>query len=934
MRLLLCIFATLVLAAPARRTPPPRYPAEVTADSLYDARAIDSLFAFSGAMIARARAQGDSVLLGRMTYHRGRARLALRDVRAGEELDRALAIATTLDDSTGRMHALGLKAFVAVNQGQFESSIALNEERIALARALKRRGSEGWGHLLIGYAELYLEHPSRSVTEYEEAWRAFGDAGRPREQLTASIGLGRALDRLGRYDEARASYQRAWLTARELGDLGQEADVINNLGTIELEHGALSLASDYFHRAYEIKRELKSFDIANTTKNVAQVDRMIGRHAHAESTLVEALAMNNQGMLDASMAIELGRLRNDQGRFAGAARCFRDVIARGATVPVKFRMEAITDLAASLTGLDSIPAAVAVMDGEFPRLAVEAPSIWRAEAYLAWSRGLRTHGQVARARDAARHGWQDAEARRDSSLIVTSAAEMSLCERSLGDDAGAYAWFQRARGAFEVSKSAGDFQWREAQRALLARALIESGDVLRAYPADVSDEDRARSHFDFLQDVYSRTLLERVTDPRRFADIDPGLARPVTSLEMQRNVLAPGECLFAVNAGETHVYVYAMTRDRFHARVIDQPRVLAGRFRNFARLNARPPADGVDLDGVTASLGREVFGDAAGLIRASSTIYAAIDGSLAGAPFETLVCPGETDPLLVAHDVVRVPSAAFLRYLRAGTSKAPATSSLLAVASGAPVLPGAQREVDHLASRYGARREVDPSRDVFLAGLSEVDAVHVASHVHVDSERPWNSGIQIRAGISAPDAGATANDGENPLLFSPSDSSQIAAGLPVDPYVRASEIANRRIGARLVVLSACESALGRAAFAEGVLGIASSFVSAGSRTVVASLWPVDDRTTTDLMKSFYRELAAGKSVAAALRAAQLAEREKRPDPFYWAGFVVIGDGDVSLALSDSRSGLQLAALLTGLTLVLSVPWVVWRRRVRRGRIAP
>jgi CHAT domain-containing protein/tetratricopeptide (TPR) repeat protein len=932
MRFLLCILATLVLAAPTRHPSSPRYPAEATADSLYDIHAVDSLFAFSGRMIARARAAGDSVLLGRMTYHRGRARLALRDARAAGDLDRALAIATALDDSTGRMHALGLKAFVAVNQGQFELSIALNEERIALARALKRRGSEGWGHLLIGYAELYRENATRAVPEYEEAWRAFGDAGRPREQLTASIGLGRALDRLGRYDEARASYQRAWLTARELGDRSQEADAINNLGTIELEHGTLSLASDYFHRAYEIKRELKSFDIANVTRNVSIVDRMIGRYAHAESTLAEALALNNQGMLDAAMAIELGRLRNDQGRFAGGARCFRDVLDRGAAVPIKFRIEAVTHMAESLTGMDSIPAAVAAMDHEFPRLASERPSIWRADAYLAWSRALRADGQVTRARDAARVAWQDAVARQDSSLMVTGAAEVSLCERALGDDAFAYAWFQRAHGAFDASSNAGDFQWREARRAMLALALVESGDVLRAHPASEHSDVRARAHFDFLQNVYSRTLLERVTDPRRFNDIDPALARPVTSLEMQRDVLAPGECFFAVNAGKKAIYVFAMTREQFRSGVIQQPGPLTARFRAFARLNARPPADGVDLDGVTASLGHALLDDVDDLVRGSNTIYAAIDGSLAGAPFETLVCPGETGPLLLAHDVVRVPSAAFLRHLRARAAPAPASSTLLAIASGTPVLPGARREVDNLASRYGARRCVDPSRDVFLAGLADVDAVHVASHVHIDSERPWNSGIQIRAQARGPDA--ASNTGDDPLVFSSSDSSQIAAGLPVDPYVRASEIASHHVGARLVVLSACESALGRAAFAEGVLGIASSFVSAGSRTVVASLWPVDDRTTTHLMKGFYHELAAGKPVAAALRAAQLAEREKRPDPFYWAGFVVIGDGDVTLALSQSRARLPLIALLTGLTLVLSLPWVVWRRRVRRGRITP
>jgi CHAT domain-containing protein len=161
----------------------------------------------------------------------------------------------------------------------------------------------------------------------------------------------------------------------------------------------------------------------------------------------------------------------------------------------------------------------------------------------------------------------------------------------------------------------------------------------------------------------------------------------------------------------------------------------------------------------------------------------------------------------------------------------------------------------------------------------------------------------------------------------------VQRSLPRDPLVRASEIANRRTRARLVVLSACESALGRATVAEGVLGIASSFVSAGSRAVVGSLWEVDDRSTAELMQHFYHELARGKTTAAALQSARLFMRRRHPEPFFWAGFVVIGDGDVTvpLAARPSRASIGLALLV----LILAVAWLslIWRRRRRRVRIA-
>jgi hypothetical protein len=134
-------------------------------------------------------------------------------------------------------------------------------------------------------------------------------------------------------------------------------------------------------------------------------------------------------------------------------------------------------------------------------------------------------------------------------------------------------------------------------------------------------------------------------------------------------------------------------------------------------------------------------------------------------------------------------------------------------------------------------------------------------------------------------------------------------------------------------LSACESALGRATVAEGVLGIASSFVSAGSRAVVGSLWEVDDRTTAELMQRFYAELARGRTAAAALKNARLAIRARHPDPFFWAGFVVIGDGDLTVPLQPRPSRAGAALAIGSLILAVAVLSVIWRRRRARVRIA-
>ena len=93
----------------------------------------------------------------------------------------------------------------------------------------------------------------------------------------------------------------------------------------------------------------------------------------------------------------------------------------------------------------------------------------------------------------------------------------------------------------------------------------------------------------------------------------------------------------------------------------------------------------------------------------------------------------------------------------------------------------------------------------------------------------------------------------------------------------------------LVVLSACETGLGKVAGGEGILGLQRAFQVAGARTVVASLWSVDDAATGQLMVRFYQGLKEGRRKDEALRDAMLAVKQPKPAPYYWAAFQLSGD---------------------------------------------
>jgi CHAT domain-containing protein len=97
------------------------------------------------------------------------------------------------------------------------------------------------------------------------------------------------------------------------------------------------------------------------------------------------------------------------------------------------------------------------------------------------------------------------------------------------------------------------------------------------------------------------------------------------------------------------------------------------------------------------------------------------------------------------------------------------------------------------------------------------------------------------------------------------------------------------LATELVVLSACETGLGRVHVGEGVFGLRRAFVLAGAKTLVMSLWKVPDEPTCELMEDFYHRLLAGAGRAEALRQAQLALKAKYPEPFYWGAFICQGD---------------------------------------------
>ncbi len=345
----------------------------------------------------------------------------------------------------------------------------------------------------------------------------------------------------------------------------------------------------------------------------------------------------------------------------------------------------------------------------------------------------------------------------------------------------------------------------------------------------------------------------------------------------------------------------------------------------------RAPAEAVDqvpsaeLVSAGRSLHSLLLGPAEGKLAAvDARMVIVADGLLHHLPYEALVLPGDGPPRYLAqqHQVSYALSASVLAELSARRGSELSGDRLDLLAIGDPDLGGREwvstrsgrralsplpysgREVRRIAGRLARARVFTGSEaKKELLGDSELArarVIHLATHALVDE----------------------ASARESAIVFS-------LAGGDDEGLLYLEEIEALGLDADLVVLSACSTGLGRPVRGEGVVGLSRAFITAGSRSVVHTLWPVEDRFTAGLMERFFAGLGRGESKAAALAHARLAALEDGAHPHFWAPFVLVGEGGSALLLEPRQRRQWLLPLLLIVLGLLAVAGGIWMLRRRR-----
>lgn len=286
---------------------------------------------------------------------------------------------------------------------------------------------------------------------------------------------------------------------------------------------------------------------------------------------------------------------------------------------------------------------------------------------------------------------------------------------------------------------------------------------------------------------------------------------------------------------------------------------------NGAKGSSRPPL---------RRLYRELFAplERRGLLAGAQRVILIPHAELHYLPFSALIREGGRERFLAEqYEIEYAPSAAVWVRLDERSRKREYGGRMLALAPRRRLLPGSSAEVNAIRAGYGSRVDVwsdaAASETRFRSAASRYGIIHVATAGVLDRRNPSSSFIELRQGGG------------------------------YDGQLEVHEVFGLSLKARLVVLSACETALAGGASSDvpagdDWVGLMQAFIQAGAANVMGTLWRVDDRATARFMTTFYRSLRSGRSESASLAAAQrLAIREaKTADPFYWAPFVMSGAG--------------------------------------------
>lgn len=846
-------------------------------------------------------------------------------VKASEHLSRALQIFTEVGDASGRARALVFGGYISATIGEVEKGGGQFQEALGLYRTAGDRSGEALSLTALGLLRSLKLDEETAIKLHREAMSIFRTIGDRQSEAITLNGVGQAYQNLRENDLALENYGQALRLFLSGGSIYFASATLYQMAGVYRAKGDDERALNYYERCARLSREAKvKRTEANAMNEIASVfasrgerRRALGQYQKIErfysavgDSRGQALALDNMGDFFLSSgdpgqalacyrrALELSRRAGDHGtevltlyNIARAARDAGDIEAALSTVGM------------SIDLVESLRSNIASPDFRSSYFSgVRRHYELQAQLLMELERRHPGHGYAAEA------------------LAVSENARARSLLELLGE---ADTDVRQGADPHDLARV------REVERLLRAQAQYQL--ELKGGSHSAEEVEEAAREAEQLRGEYEE-LQARIREPgMRRASLTQSR---VLSLKEIQAELGDGDILLEYMLGGEKSYLWAVTRDSMNGYELPPRAVLEKSALDlYKSLVARQgvagqPADAYeerveasdrDYEMRARELSSQLLGPVAGQLGDRRLLVVA-EGALQYIPFDALPAPdagnSDEDVLVSRHEVVSLPSFSTLAAVRGERVRTAMSGEGVAVLAD-PIFdshderlsgdetarekgnaqeleddltPRAVKDFDGLrggdltrlahtseeadaiisAAPSGAgtvAKGFDASRETATSPLiARSQVVHFATHGLINSEHPELSGIVLS-------------------LFN-------RRGGREDGFLDLQDIYGLKLSADLVVLSACETGLGKDVKGEGLLGLTRGFMYAGSRSVVASLWKVDDRATAELMRRFYESMFRdGLPPSAALKAAKesLRQQKRWSAPYFWAAFVLQGE---------------------------------------------
>ena len=842
----------------------------------------------------------------------------------------ALSAFQATSDRRGQAETLTNLGYTRQDLGDPTAALESFERSLNLATGINDQRLQALNLTAIGLVNSVLGEKQKALEFHSRALMIFRGMGNRYGEAVVNNGIANVYSDIGENDNAIRSYSRALRLFIEIGDRDFEGLTMGSIGNVYLSMGDPKQALIWCKRRLALSRLVKSrWVAAHTLNDIGRVYDSMGDSRKAVGYFNHALA-EEQAMGDrrgqAYSLNSIGLANERLGHAAIALTNYKEALAL-------FREVAHGD--GQIQTLHNI----ARTEGDIGEMK-QAHEAVRSLIALVETQRVKVAGEEFRTS-------YFASVHKHYELYIDVLMRMHLQTPWAGYGAAALesAEKARARGLLDMLREArtdiregASPELLERERTLQSTLNAKAASLTRFLNRMPGQEEVAdlKKELTRLTSEYELVEAQIRADSPRYA----ALTQPQTMgvQEIQKRILDPDTLLLEYSLGKERSYVWSVTPTSLNAYVLPARAEIEDAVKRLYASVALPPhersagrpdpfrpANPNDrYRRAAAELSKMLLGPMASELGRKRLAIVA-EGALQYVPFSTLIDPvdlasdgNNAQPLVANHEIVELPSASVLAELRRDIgSRTPPSKGVVVFANpvfdkyDSRIAPSGEGQKPpegnrgHRKNRSGftlGRTGIDDGPTHFQRlSFSQSEAEEICSLIPKDECRMFLDFDANRLAATSPEIGdyRIVHFGTHALLDNthPNLSMIVLSlvdrrGQPQNGFLRLNEIYNLRLRANLVVLSACETALGKQVQGEGLLGLTRGFMYAGAPRVVASLWEVDDQATAQLMIYFYRGMLTDHLTAGqALRAAQMAMRNERrwDSPYYWGGFVLQGE---------------------------------------------